>query len=109
MREIVVDNFAGGGGSRQATQSPREAEGGIAVAKIIPRLANVFARMGARFPFVLESRKYGIIGNAYTTDGDFYEWFRQWWNDHDELVYMRDWRCWETEPTEAERQATPWE
>ena len=78
------------------------------MAELIPRLADVFARMGARSPFVIESRKYGIIGDAYTADGDFYAWFRQWWNDHCEAVYLKDWRCWTSRPTDAQREATPW-
>ena len=66
-------------------------------------------RAQRREPFALEYRRFGIVGSAYKDDiGMFYEWFRSWREDHARMAYGKDWRCWDTEPTDEERRRAPW-
>lgn len=61
---------------------------------------------------VIESRKYGIVANWYTTRDvvEFAEWLRGRVAEgaYPEEEYGRAWRAWSVPPTEAERRNTPW-
>ena len=61
---------------------------------------------------VIESRKYGIVANWYTTrdKAEFAEWLRGRVAEgaYPEEEYGRAWRAWSVPPTEVERRGTPW-
>ena len=61
-----------------------------------------------RLPFVLEHRRFGIVGNGYTAGPEYFDWFRGWYINHGDMKYGRDWRCWDKMPTEEERKSVPW-
>lgn len=76
---------------------------------IIMSEMEVMAAVDDRRPFVLEHRKFGIVGNAYTAGPDFFNWFRGWYINHGDDKYGKDWRCWDKEPTVGQREAAKWE
>ena len=61
---------------------------------------------------VIESRKYGIVANWYTTrdKAGFAEWLRGRVaaGAYPEDEYGITWRCWTQRPTEEQRRNTPW-
>lgn len=68
----------------------------------------VLAAVDDSRPFVIEHRRFGIVGNAYTAGPDFFDLFRGWYINHGDKDYGEDWRCWDKEPTYEERQGKPW-
>ena len=78
------------------------------MAVVISEMDVLFA-VDNRIPFVLEHRKYGVVGNAFTAGQNFFNWFRGWYICHGDDVYEKDWRCWDEEPTDEERRGVPWQ
>ena len=63
-------------------------------------------------PIVIESRKFGIVANWYTTrdKAEFAEWLRGRMEAgaYPEHEYNITWRCWRLLPTESLRRSEPW-
>lgn len=85
----------------------RPAEGGDAVAEVMTERGVMFA-VDNSLPFVLEHRRFGVVGNGYTAGPDYFNWFRGWYINHGDEEYGRDWRCWDKEPTDEERRSRLW-
>lgn len=63
-------------------------------------------------PIVIETRKYGITANWYTTRDKavFSDWLRTRQRLGNYMVkdYGKTWRAWKTEPTDEQRRGTEW-
>lgn len=80
-----------------------------------PKLMTVVEAMAAisgNRPIVIETRKYGIVADWYTTrdKAGFSDWLRTRRNLGNYIVkdYGKTWRAWKTEPTDEQRRATEW-
>ena len=80
-----------------------------------PRLMTykeVQAAIADNNPLVIESRKYGIVANWYTTrdKAEFAEWLRGRMEAgaYPEREYGRSWRAWNQNVTREKVKAEPW-
>lgn len=63
-------------------------------------------------PIVIESRKFGIVADWYSTrdKNEFAGWLRARFDEgaYPPSEYNRTWRAWRTVPTAVQRRERPW-